>query len=384
MRADLDASSEAESSHRYAVVVAGGAGTRLWPLSRESLPKQMQSLLGERSLIYETVERIRGVVPTRNIYVSTTQNYAGQISLHLPQIPSENIIVEPVARGTAAAFALFTYTLYERDPDALIFTLASDHKVAETDRFRQTLRTSFDFVERNSDHIGLVGITPTRPDTGLGYIKARTYVVQAHPSVYAVEKFVEKPSQSVASAYVDSGDYFWSAGYYCYKARTLLDAYTKADIGLVTATQRYAESHDIDDYLMAPQKLHEIELIDSTEFPLALIPADFKWSDIGNWQALLLAQREASGEPRGSEHPSLHIDVGSVNSYVRAEGSRVVATVGVSDITVHSNDEVATVWIGDTLVVAMADAILVIDGAHHAKLPQVLEVLRAQEMINYL
>jgi mannose-1-phosphate guanylyltransferase len=379
----MNASSGSEDVHRYAVVVAGGAGTRLWPLSRANLPKQMHSLLGERSLIYETVERIRGVVPAENIYVSTTANYSSLIVKHLPQIPEKNVIVEPVARGTAAAFALFTHTLHERDRNAVIFTLASDHKVAETDRFRQTLRTCFEFIERNPDHIGLVGITPTRPDTGLGYVKVRSDVVQAHPTVLAVEKFVEKPSQSVAAAYVDSGDYYWSAGYYCYRAKTLLDAYTKADTGLVEAAQRYADSHNIDDYLRAPQKLHEIELIDSHEFPLALIPADFKWSDIGNWQALLLAQKEGS-KPEQSAQANLHIDVGSVNSDVRAEGSRVVATVGVSDVTVHSNDEVATVWIGNTLIVAMADAILVIDGAHHGKLPQVLEVLRAQEMINYL
>src|ERR1700710_1557060 len=126
-------------SHRYAVVVAGGAGTRLWPLSRESLPKQMQALMSDQTLISETVERIGGVVPLHNIYVSTTENYREMIQQHVPQIPSENIIVEPVARGTAAAFALFSHALYEQDDQAVIFSLASDHAITEVDRFQETL-----------------------------------------------------------------------------------------------------------------------------------------------------------------------------------------------------------------------------------------------------
>ena len=163
----------ADPTHRYAVVVAGGSGTRLWPLSRKSLPKQMQALMSDRTLIVETVDRLRGVVPDDHIFVSTTVNYGEAIRDLLPEIPRDNVIVEPEPAGTAAAFALFTYTLHERDPDAIVFSLASDHAITEVDRFQSTMRACYAFIEEHPAHVALVGIRPTRPDTGLGYIKVR-------------------------------------------------------------------------------------------------------------------------------------------------------------------------------------------------------------------
>ena len=137
----MDASPD---SHRYAVVVAGGSGTRLWPLSRSSLPKQMHSLVSSKALIAETIDRIRGVLPPDRILVSTTRNFAPRLRDVLPDIPAVNFIVEPVARGTSAAFALIAHTVHERDPDGTVFSLASDHVIAEVENFQQAMHATYE------------------------------------------------------------------------------------------------------------------------------------------------------------------------------------------------------------------------------------------------
>ncbi len=363
------------SDHRYAVVVAGGAGTRLWPLSRERLPKQMRALMSDKTLINETVDRIRGVVPVGNIYVSTTANYEEMVRDLVPDLPAENLIVEPVARGTAAAFALLSHTLASRDPDAIVFSLASDHAITEIDRFAHTLVDCFEFIEAHPEHIALVGITPTRPDTGLGYVKIRRQRLQDEPLVHAAEKFVEKPSQEVAQGYVDSGDYFWNAGYYCFAAATLLAAYDDADPGLGEAARAFAASGAVDDYLKAPEKVHEIEVIDSGKYPLAVVPGHFTWSDIGNWRALHQALSDLGGQSLVASDPQHHIDVESRNCLVFAapaeEGQgqdRIVATIGLDNIVVVDTEDVT----------------LVLDKDHAEQLPKMLELLRQREMRKYL
>lgn len=347
-----------EAKHRYAVVVAGGSGTRLWPLSRRSLPKQMQALMSDRTLIVETVDRLRGVVPPEHIYVSTTANYSEMIRDLLPEIPRDNVIVEPEARGTAAAFALFAHTLHQHDPEAVVFSLASDHAITEVDRFQDTMVSCFRFIEGHRDHVALVGIKPTRPDTGLGYIKVRDRLSDIS-SAYSVEKFVEKPTHNVAAGYLESGDYFWNAAYYCFVAGTLLEAYVDAAPDLVSAVQRYAENLDPEDYRAAPRKVHEIELIDSGKYPLVVVPAEFAWSDIGNWQALHHVMAEMAGEDLVVPNARQHADVNSTTGLVLVppEYDGIVATAGLDNIA----------------VVVTEDAVLVINLDHADAMPALLK-----------
>ena len=344
--------------HRYAVVVAGGSGTRLWPLSRKSLPKQMQALMSDRTLIVETIDRLRGVVQPDHIYVSTTANYSEKIRDLLPEIPRDNVIVEPEARGTAAAFALFAHTLHEEDPQAVVFSLASDHAITEVDRFQDTMVSCFRFIETHRDHVALVGIKPTRPDTGLGYIKVRDRL-DDDASAYSVEKFVEKPTHNVAAAYLESGDYYWNAAYYCFAASTLLRAYEDADPRLVSAARRYAESRDPKDYRAAPRKVHEIELIDSGRYPLVVVPAEFTWSDIGNWQTLHQVMAEMAGENLVVPNARQHADVDSTTGLVLVppEYKGIVATAGLDNIA----------------VVVTEDAVLVINLDHADQMPALLK-----------
>jgi mannose-1-phosphate guanylyltransferase len=378
-----EADADDRGAHRYAVVVAGGSGTRLWPLSRERLPKQIQTLTGEKSLIAETVERLQGVVPSSQIFVSTTRNYADPIQAQLPAISPDNFIVEPEAHGTSAAFALFAEELFQRDPSAVVFSLASDHKVTEVDRFQDTMRECYLFVEAHPEQIALVGIKPTRPDPELGYIKARRTLVDTAHNARAVEKFIEKPRISTAAVYLTSDDYYWNAAYYCFTAKTLLEAYDDADPSVVDAIRRYRASDDPADYLTAPQKVHEIEFIDSGKYPLAVIPAEFAWSDIGNWHSLiaLLEHEDTAGT---ANDPSLYVNVASENCRVRATGDRVVVTVGVDGASVFSNEDGLIVRLGKSSIIIAPRVALVLDEDHHHQLPVAQQLLRDRNKGDYL
>lgn len=327
------------ADHRYAVVVAGGSGTRLWPMSRKALPKQMQHLMSDQTLIDETIERLEGVLDASHILISTTENYAEPMRELLPQIPPENFIVEPVARGTAAAFALFTTAIHDRDPDAVIFTLASDHAITEVDKFQQSVRTSFEHIEAHRERLAFIGITPTRPDTGLGYIKVRGASGDTD-GILSAEKFVEKPSLEVARGYLESGDYVWNSGYYCYAAATLLSAYEDADPRLTQAARDYLKTADIEDFQSAPEKVHEIEIIDASRYPLVVVPAHFQWSDIGNWQALHRTLAELHGTDIVRSRPEQHVDVDSRQTLVFSSDERIVVTAGLDNIAIVSTPDV--------------------------------------------
>ena len=356
-----------DTTHKYAVIVAGGSGTRLWPLSRKDLPKQMQSLISDKTLIDETVSRLEGLLPVENIYISTTENYSENIKKLLPQIPEENIIIEPVARGTVAAFALFAHTIYMRDPKAIIFSLASDHAVTEIDQFQQALVESYLFVEARPQTIALVGIKPDKADTGLGYIKIDK-VIQENPLVYSVEKFVEKPTQSVAQSYVNSGEYYWNAAYYCFMASTLKEAYAEADPKIMDSIERYYTTKDTNDFMEVPLRPHEIELINTSIYPLAVVPADFKWSDIGNWHTLHELLSGFEPDSNFSNRAVQHIDMGSQNCLVFTTDKRLVATVGLDDLAIVSTE----------------DVVLVLNKNNTQDIKQLIEMIKDKGLTQYL
>lgn len=328
--------------HRYAVVVAGGSGTRLWPVSRQALPKQMQALMSEKSLIAETVDRLEGVIPAERIFVSTTENYLEPIRSLLPAIPRENYIVEPESRGPTVAFALLASRLVAHDPDAVVFSLASDHAIAEVDRFQEAVRTSLDFVEAHPTQIVVVGITPTRADTGLGYLRVRE-LLQEDPPVYRAGKYAEKPSLEVAQDYVQSGQSYWNAAYYCFRADTLLAAYADANPLLVDLTAEYLRTGDLETYRQIPGEFHEIDIIDSAKYPLAVVPGDFHWSDIGNWSSLHRALAEVAGSDVVTTGDNQYVDVDSHNVFVRSSDGRQIVVMGVHDVGIICTDDTIVV-----------------------------------------
>lgn len=353
-------------THHYAVIMAGGSGTRLWPMSRQDLPKQMQKLISDKTLINETVERLMGTVSPANIYISTTKNYATRILELVPEIKPENIVVEPVARGTAAALALVALTIHARDPKAVIYYVASDHAVTDVGQFHQRVNEAFTYVEAHPDTIVLTGLKPQGPNTGMGYIKM-SHSLSSTQEIYAVEKFVEKPTLKVAKKYVQSGDYLWSLSYHCFRAATLIAAYEDVDPAIIAKARDFIASGKPADYEAIPIQVHEIEIIDSTKYPMAVIPASFGWSDIGNWQSLYEVLAEINGQPMVSKAPH-HVDIGSTNCLVYAGGDKLVATLGIDNI----------------VVVDTPDALLVLNKNKPQEIKTLLDHLKLNGLTEYL
>lgn len=354
------------NNHRYAVIMAGGSGTRLWPLSRYDLPKQMQPFIGDTTLLNETVDRLTPIVPLERIIVSTTVNLVDKIKRLVPDLPEANFIVEPVARGVAAAFAMVNTAILKRDNEASMFFLASDHAVTDIKQFQSKVQQVFCYIESNPTHIAMIGIKPTCVNTGLGYIKLGA-TIKGLTGGYCVEKFVEKPSLKVAQRYFKSQDYLWNTAYYCFRADTLLRAYRDADTLLVEAASRYCDYPTVENYSSIPIKSQEIEIIDATKFPLVVISADFGWSDIGNWQALHEVLAASQGEHVVAK-AGKHVDIGSSNCLVYADGDKLIATLGLDNI----------------VVVDTPDALLVLNKDKPQEVKNLLQHLKDNGLHEYL
>ncbi len=309
-------------------------------MSRKDIPKQMQPLLSDRPLIDDTAQRLMQIFNPDHIFVSTTANYADQIKAILPDIPPENIIVEPIAKGPALAFALFAEVIRRRDNDAVIVSLASDHAISNTEEFNDALTAARGYVSEHPGSIALIGVVPTHPDTGLGYIKVDKQI-QTDPQVFSVEKFIEKPSKTVAERYLASGEYFWNVAYYCFSAASLVKAYQEASTASMQGVIDYLDTGDDAKFSNAPEMVHEIEVINAAKFPLAMVPARFKWSDVGNWQTLHDILADDNDNPsRVVTTAKHHIDIDSEGCMIKATNDqKLIATVGLKDIVIVDTED---------------------------------------------
>lgn len=330
--------------HYYALVLAGGAGTRLWPLSRKELPKQMQRFVGGQTLIGATIERLQGVVPINHIYIITTENYASQIRALIPSIiPSSNLIVEPVARGPAAALAFATTIISSFDSEAIIFSFASDHFITKTDQFQRLACTILEYIIQHPDEIALVGIKPTWPDTNLGYIKIRNHSQENSPAIpFEIDHFIEKPDHERARQFIESGTYWWNTAYYCFCAKTLLEAYHDANPQIIDSINAYLRSKNPYDFMQVPDKIQEIEIINPKKYRLVLFPAEFSWKDIGSWKSLHEVLSKLQGK-NVVTNGIRHIDINSTNCLIFSTEEKLVATIGLDNIVVVNTPDVLLV-----------------------------------------
>jgi mannose-1-phosphate guanylyltransferase len=334
----------------YAVIMAGGSGTRLWPMSRESKPKQLHKLVSDKTLIQETYARVSKVIPNQNIYISTISELIDEIKKQLPEVPDENFIIEPVRRNTAPAFAYISSKIIEKDPEAVIATIASDHMIKNVDAFVETLKIAQKTIDKYPDHLVAVGINPDFPSTELGYMKIGNEKCRIDDrQVFNIERFTEKPDLETAKEYVRSWSYLWNGAYYFFKAKKMLEWIKRYRPKIIEAVTQMNEIASNDKTMATESKIRTIykelqteqienAIIDNKTFNKFLaIPADLGWSDIGTWQTLcdiLLDSHSAHLVSKGN-----HVDCDSKGSLVYAN-NKLIATIGLENVIVVDTDDI--------------------------------------------
>lgn len=350
-------------------ILAGGAGTRLWPQSRESRPKQLLALSGDKTMIRETVDRVRPLVSPDDIYVVTAARYLRPTAAQLPDLPRANLIGEPCGRGSAAAIGLAVIQVAD-DPGCVVASLHSDHFIARPEAFRAALVAAAEVAKEG--YLVTLGIKPTSPHTGLGYIQRGAPLGEYHGhTVYRLNRFVEKPDQATAAAYLASGEYDWNGGYFIGLARTFLEEFARhmPELANTLFTLQAARGSRAYKSLLAQlwPKLANVPIdygiMEKTDRG-AVIPVDIGWSDIGDWSVLAtLLPGDSAGNVVQGDHLGLDTEGCLIYS-----NKRLVATIGLRDL----------------VIVDTGDALLICPKSRSQEVKRVVEQLKEKNKLQYL
>jgi mannose-1-phosphate guanylyltransferase len=310
---------------RWAVVMAGGSGTRFWPRSRRRVPKQLLPVLGTKSLLQDTVARLRGLVPSDHVLIVTHRDHAAEVRRQLPQLPRGNVLVEPQGRNTAPCLALAALEIERRAEDATFVSLPADHAIADPRAFRATLLEAFAWAATEPVAV-TIGIRPTAPETGYGYIHVGA---RRAGKTSRVRGFVEKPNAARARRFVASKAYLWNSGMFAWRTATILALLDRhvPDVmkPLRAALAKRSTTALAKAYASVPSISIDYGVMEHAENVL-VVSADFGWSDVGSWAAL--ADLDADGNRRGTVIP-----IDAARSVVFGNG-RLVALVGLDDVIV--------------------------------------------------
>ena len=329
------------NEHVYGVILAGGSGTRFWPLSRERFPKQLLRIIGEGTLLQQTFERLMHHISPKQITIVTNDIQAESIRLQLNKWKDDlgdNIILEPQGRNTAPAIALTALQLMHRDPEAVMVVVPADHVVKAAKKFMKAVQFATKLAEQG--HLVTFGIHPSRPETGYGYIqpnKRRRVGTQGLFAGFSVARFVEKPNLPTAKRYCRSGNYFWNSGIFVWKASAILEElalHQPTLAKLLKGLERRVGTPEFPMYLRkAYAKMPSLSIDHAVMEHSArsvVVPVDFGWSDVGSWGSL---EEVAPLDRAGNVRNGNIIDIGSQNSVLFAD-RRVVATIGLDNMVV--------------------------------------------------
>ena len=322
--------------HAYAVIMAGGSGTRFWPLSRRRRPKQLLTLLTKRTLLEEAVNRVRGLLPADRIYVYTNNLLKAACSRCLRGIPPSHIVAEPAARNTAPTIGLAAHEILRRDPDGIMVVLPADHVIRRVARFQRALRAGCSWVSVEGRSV-TIGLKPDGPETGYGYIqKGRRAGKSGATVIFSVDRFTEKPPIETAREYVASGRYLWNGGMFIWRAATLLKNLERAKPEMARALARISAAGGVRATRTLRRIFPRLEKV-SIDFAVMesisdcyVIEADLGWSDVGSWAVVHdLAPKDSEGNTR----PRSSLSLDSSGNMIVAP-TKTVVTVGVKGLVI--------------------------------------------------
>lgn len=324
--------------------MAGGSGTRFWPKSTKALPKQFLKLFGGGTMIQNTVKRIEGMIPRERILVVTNESYTGLVQDQLPGIPEENIIGEPVARNTAPCVAIAAELLYQKDPEAVMVVLPADHHIQDAEAFGRALEAAVQKAE-SGDFLLTLGISPTRPETGFGYIESdnsRQETIGGH-HVHPVKGFTEKPDEQTARKFIASGNYYWNSGMFIWTADAILKEFEKQLPGMYALVKKagnslYKKEHKaaINEFYQAAESVSiDYGIMEGAE-SVFVVPGSFGWNDVGSWPAVYdLEDKDVNGNVNLAETALFSESTGN---YVFSESGKAIALVGVERLAIVETD----------------------------------------------
>jgi mannose-1-phosphate guanylyltransferase len=330
--------------HVHAVVMAGGSGTRFWPLSRQRKPKQLLDLTGEGTLLARTVERVQACVPKGNTWLVVGAHHADACAQAVPGVASERVLVEPRARNTAPAVALAAWHLMAANPHAVMVVLPADQYIRDEAAFAQAVQRAMGVAEKG--WIATLGITPSSPETGFGYIE-RGAAMDGVEGVFEAVRFCEKPSFEKAQEFVLSGRYDWNAGIFVMQARVFLEALKKHRPGVYEAMQPLEEAIGTERYAEVLQQVYAALESVSVDYAVmehasrvAVVPVSCGWSDVGSWNALsTLVQKNAEGHV--VQGKAVMIDASDCTVF--SVPGKVVAVVGLDRVVVVQSEDATLV-----------------------------------------
>ena len=359
--------------HTYAIIMAGGGGTRLWPISRKMHPKHVLPLLGKRTLFQSAIDRLEGFIPPDRILVVTAAEQAKELMRQAPHLSKANFLVEPQPRGTASAIGLAAAVLHKHDPEAVMVVLTSDHFIRNTDLFRLVMQAAVKVARKN--YLVTLGITPNFPATGYGYIQQDAALPEEldYP-VYRVKRFTEKPDMVKARAMVADGDHSWNSGMFIWRADRILDEFGQQMPDLKATLDRISIAWDTPEQstvLTSEWPRLKAETIDygimEHATNVAVLPASgLEWSDVGSWDSLfdVLLPNEEGNVVVNSDH----ILLDTHNSLIYSAGKKLVVTIGLDDL----------------IIVDSVDALLVCRRDQAQQVRRVIENLKKAKQEEYL
>ena len=357
----------------HATIMAGGAGTRFWPASRKTTPKQLLNLTGDRSMIQSTVDRLEGLCPSENILIVTNQVLVDSIAKQLPGVPRDSIIGEPAKRDTAPCVGLAAAWIAKKDPDATMVVMPADHVIGPDDVFQDALNHASALVDEDPTRIVTFGIKPSYPAEVFGYIeRGETSIEGAKFSTFEVNRFREKPDLATAKEFLASGSFYWNSGIFVWKAQTILDALAKHEPEMFAHLQKIADSIGTESFSQTLEK--EFCAIKGTSIDYAVmerydnvlvVEAPYQWDDLGNWSAV---PRLKGTNSEGNTIEGDHLGIDTENSIIRSENGHLIVTVGMKDC----------------IVVHTADATLIADKNNEGAIKDVVAELKRLKMDKYL